>query len=1227
MADRFPLIVNSVSRKIEEMISGDNLDLTGNGISVNGSTGSAGQYLKTDGSTVLWDDPGDVYLTLPQTITNKTIESSFLSGDTNTFTNIPNSALINNSITVNGTAIALGGTVTTPNDNTTYSVSAVDGIANQKLIRLTSGGSGAGVTDDVAIAVAAYGGVLPANHKVANLYIARSGDQITLSASAEDKDTITRVSAEGGTLVTGNVVLKPGAFTSITQSGQEITITGQDTNTVTRLTENVSGSGSLVSGDVTFAAGSTNLTIAQLGNTFTFDSLDTITRVRATGVNGGSLVSGDISFTPGSNVTLTQVGSTITVASSFTNTETFIRGTSSGTYVSGNVTLAQGGATTISQVGQTITISSLDTNTTFSPLANGGLVISGAAAVGAPNGTEFSIKNVANFTNATLQKWDSGNYQFTDSIIEDDGSTVTINGDLTVTGTQTVLETQTLIVEDNIIELRRGLNLAGDIGGIQVNRTTNASGVVTAYSSLQWFDAGQYWRTFDGSLAHRLVTETETQTLVNKTLTSPTLTTPNIGVATATNINGLAISQVVGATLTIANNKTFTCNNTLTFQGSDASTVSFGTGGSVVYTSNRIDALALTSSSQLAGKISDETGGGGKLMFNLNPTVQTGITTPDTTFNLIDTTATLINFAGDCTTLHIGSGRPQVPATPANTVRIFGAMTFQCDGNVILGDTFGDTLTVNGTTSFTNTDIYIQSIRVGRGNNNLQTNVALGETALATITSGTQNTAIGHESGIALKAGASNTLIGLRTGFVTETGNFNVAVGRDALYANQSGSRNTMVGTNAGYNTTGGNNLFLGHFAGHDCTGNGNVIIGPASDENGTNPTYAPPSPSGDRQLVIGSGTGFWMRGDNAYNLTLPNDVGIGGDLSIGGNLTISGTTTTINSNTLTVDDKNIELGVVDAVIGFTASVTNGSAVITGVSSLQDLIPGVQITIVTSGITFSDLTQVGRISSIDNVTGDVTLDKVIIGGSGSTIFNAGGASDFSADGGGVILKGTTDKSIVWTDATDAWTVSEHMDLATGKQYRIGNVQIANGATTTLGPTSGTWSLGAGVQTSSLITVGTLTSLTVSGALQAQGGATVTGNLTVTSSLVLGVADSASAHINSFELMTFNIDTDNDDTNRYFGWYKNASSGAGTELLKLDETGNLTPGGDATQDLGSSSLRWANIYSADLQLSNEGSANEVDGTWGQYTIQEGEEDLFLINRRNGKKYKFMLQEVV
>ena len=48
---------------------------------------------------------------------------------------------------------------------------------------------------------------------------------------------------------------------------------------------------------------------------------------------------------------------------------------------------------------------------------------------------------------------------------------------------------------------------------------------------------------------------------------------------------------------------------------------------------------------------------------------------------------------------------------------------------------------------------------------------------------------------------------------------------------------------------------------------------------------------------------------------------------------------------------------------------------------------------------------------------------------------------------------------------------------------------------------------------------------------------------------------------------------------------------------------------------------------DLQLSNENTGgNEVDGTEGIWTLQEGESDVYMINRKTGKKYKMMLQEV-
>jgi len=118
----------------------------------------------------------------------------------------------------------------------------------------------------------------------------------------------------------------------------------------------------------------------------------------------------------------------------------------------------------------------------------------------------------------------------------------------------------------------------------------------------------------------------------------------------------------------------------------------------------------------------------------------------------------------------------------------------------------------------------------------------------------------------------------------------------------------------------------------------------------------------------------------------------ISSNLTITGNLTVNGTTTTVNSTTVSVDDKNIELG-------STAS----------------------------------------------------------------------PSDAGADGGGITLKGTTDKTFNWVDATDSWTSSEHIDLDSGKEFKINGTSVLSAST-----------LGSGVTASSLTSVGTITSGTWNG---------------------------------------------------------------------------------------------------------------------------------------------------
>ena len=110
-------------------------------------------------------------------------------------------------------------------------------------------------------------------------------------------------------------------------------------------------------------------------------------------------------------------------------------------------------------------------------------------------------------------------------------------------------------------------------------------------------------------------------------------------------------------------------------------------------------------------------------------------------------------------------------------------------------------------------------------------------------------------------------------------------------------------------------------------------------------------------------------------------------NLVITGNLTVNGTTTTVNSTTMSVDDKNIELG-----------------------------------------------------------------------------STSSPSDSGASGGGITLKGSTDKTFSWIDSTDSWTSSEHIELATGKVFRIDGVSVVSKT-----------GLGSTVVSSSLTSLGTISS--------------------------------------------------------------------------------------------------------------------------------------------------------
>jgi hypothetical protein len=76
------------------------------------------------------------------------------------------------------------------------------------------------------------------------------------------------------------------------------------------------------------------------------------------------------------------------------------------------------------------------------------------------------------------------------------------------------------------------------------------------------------------------------------------------------------------------------------------------------------------------------------------------------------------------------------------------------------------------------------------------------------------------------------------------------------------------------------------------------------------------------------------------------------------------------------------------------------------------------------------------------------------------------------------------------------------------------------------------------------------------------------------------------------------------------------------------TGHITPGANDTYDLGASGNVWRNLYTGDLHLSNQAKneGNIVDGTKGSWTLQEGKDDIFLINNNSNEKFKIKLEKV-
>ena len=109
------------------------------------------------------------------------------------------------------------------------------------------------------------------------------------------------------------------------------------------------------------------------------------------------------------------------------------------------------------------------------------------------------------------------------------------------------------------------------------------------------------------------------------------------------------------------------------------------------------------------------------------------------------------------------------------------------------------------------------------------------------------------------------------------------------------------------------------------------------------------------------------------------------------------------------------------------------------------------------------LTVTGNLT-VNGTTTTVNSTTLTVDDKNLELGSIGSPTDITADGGGITLKGATDKTILWENDSDSWDFSEHVNAASGKEFKINNNSVLSATT-----------LGSGVTTSSLTSVGTIAS--------------------------------------------------------------------------------------------------------------------------------------------------------
>ena len=204
---------------------------------------------------------------------------------------------------------------------------------------------------------------------------------------------------------------------------------------------------------------------------------------------------------------------------------------------------------------------------------------------------------------------------------------------------------------------------------------------------------------------------------------------------------------------------------------------------------------------------------------------------------------------------------------------------------------------------------------------------------------------------------------------------------------------------------------------------NGYILTANTSAANGIEWAAAP---AGYSPPTLGStqiGSGSTVTTIAGLTLSTPTLSGI---TVSDGSIVFEGATANDHETTFAITDPTADRTITFPDATGTVALAENVAALSG-ATFTGAVSGTSLTL--SG----DLTVNGTTTTINSTT--LTVDDINI------TLGQGNTSDASANGGGITLEGATNKTFNWIDATDAWTSSEHMNLVTGKSYKINGTSI------------------------------------------------------------------------------------------------------------------------------------------------------------------------------------------